>query len=199
MAIRSLKTASISTGTKRSKFWDQSAQLALPGSYYSIATITNTSNVQTITFNNIPQDYQHLELRVLGRDTYPNTYPGVYANFNGTGSGTFHYMYGGGGNDAGGIGGAVSSYIGNSAGGDTDSRNFITSIFRIPNYTDSTSMKMATHWFGNANNTYSNTIAYWTWSSGSTAPVTSILLGEGDTNLKLASGSTYALYGIKGS
>lgn len=198
MAIRSLSTASISTGTKRNKIWDQNASLYLPGSYEAIQTISLTSNQQNITFTSIPQTYKHLEIRAVTRDTYGNTYPGTYAYFNGVGNGTFNYISGDGGNNNGAIGGATSSYTGNSAGGDTPAGNYDTWIARIPDYTESNKQKMMTIVQGNSANTYSSHIAFWAWSSGATTPVTSILFGEGDTNYKLAAGSHWALYGIKG-
>ena len=161
-------------------------------------TVDVTSNQQNVQFNSIPQTYKHLEVRAITRDTYPNTYPGTYATFNGVGSGTFNYIGGDGGGGAGSIGGATSSYTGNSAGGDTPAGNYATWICRIPDYTESSKQKMMNILIGNSANTYSSLVSFWSWSSGATTPVTSILFGEGDPNYKLAAGSHWALYGIKG-
>jgi hypothetical protein len=57
MGIRSLRTASISTGVKRADFWDQSTSL---GDYDAIANYTVTSAQSSYTFTNIPQTYKHL-------------------------------------------------------------------------------------------------------------------------------------------
>ena len=62
MGIRSLSTASISTGTKRSKVWDQSA-VVVTNSYESIATVNVTSTTSSITFSSIPSTYTHLQIR----------------------------------------------------------------------------------------------------------------------------------------
>lgn len=70
MGIRSLRTASISTGVKRSKVWDQSAVVVPPNSYESIATVTLGSNQSTISFSSIPQTYKHLQIRGVVRSTY---------------------------------------------------------------------------------------------------------------------------------
>ena len=71
MGIRSLSTASISTGTKRSKVWDQSA-VVITNSYESIATYTVGSTAQsTITFSSIPSTYKHLQLRASHKSSSP--------------------------------------------------------------------------------------------------------------------------------
>jgi hypothetical protein len=67
MGIRSLKTSSISTGAKRSKFWDQSAVIN-NNSYESIATVTVSTATPTISFTSIPATYTHLQLRGITRD-----------------------------------------------------------------------------------------------------------------------------------
>lgn len=63
MAIRSLRTASIANGVKRSKFWDQSTTL-FTYDFDSIATAT-PSGSQSYTFSSIPQTYKHLQLSWL--------------------------------------------------------------------------------------------------------------------------------------
>lgn len=176
----------------------KSGRLFLPGSYESIQTIPVPSNTQQVEFTNIPQTYKHLEVRAITRDTYPNTYPGTVAYFNGVGNGTFNYISGDGADNTGNIGGATSAYTGNSAGGDTPAGNYATWICRIPDYTETNKQKMMTVIQGNSANTYSNYVSFWVWSAGITAAVTSIRFFEGDPNFKLAAGSHWALYGIKG-
>lgn len=67
MGIRSLSTSSISTGTKRSKVWDQSA-VVLTGAYESIATVTGNGSANTLTISSIPQTYKHLQIRAVVKD-----------------------------------------------------------------------------------------------------------------------------------
>lgn len=63
MGIRSLSTASISTGVKRNKVWDQSA-VVITNSYESIATVTvGAGGSSTVTFSSIPSTYTHLQIR----------------------------------------------------------------------------------------------------------------------------------------
>lgn len=167
------------------------------GSYESIQTISVGSNVQTVQFTSIPQTYKHLEIRGFTRDTYTNTYPGIYATIGGS-SGTFNYMGGDGGGGVGGVGGAVSAYTGNSVGNDQTAGNYMPMIIRIPDYTNTSRIKMMNNMLAHSSNGATNTVSFWTWSSGSTAAVTDVLFGEGDTNFKLMPGSHWALYGIKG-
>jgi len=69
MGIRSLRTASISTGAKRSKVWDQSA-VVNNNSYESIATTTvGSGGSSTVSFTSIPSTYKHLQIRWLARST----------------------------------------------------------------------------------------------------------------------------------
>lgn len=69
MGIRNLSSASISTGAKRSKFWDQSATY-VPPSFYSIATATvDSGGASSITFSSIPSTYKYLQIRGIARET----------------------------------------------------------------------------------------------------------------------------------
>jgi hypothetical protein len=67
MGVRSLSAASISTGAKRSKFWDQSA-VEIITSYESIATATVTSGgAAYVEFTSIPSTYTHLQIRGIAQ------------------------------------------------------------------------------------------------------------------------------------
>jgi hypothetical protein len=70
MAIRSFSGASIKTGTRRSKFWDQSTGNVI-GSYDALATvIVPSGGLSSITFAGIPQTgYSHLQIRGLARSS----------------------------------------------------------------------------------------------------------------------------------
>jgi hypothetical protein len=78
MGIRSLSTASISTGTKRSKVWDQSAVVPT-NSYESIATyVVGAGGAASYTFSSIPQTYKHLQIRVMSRSDRAVTAEGTW-------------------------------------------------------------------------------------------------------------------------
>ena len=67
MAVRRFSTSSIKTGTKTSKFWDQSTVLT---SFESIATVSvGSGGAATIDFTSIPATYTHLQIRAISRDT----------------------------------------------------------------------------------------------------------------------------------
>lgn len=90
MGIRSLKSASIFTGTKRSKFWDQSTQLITYGTEW-IATATGNPT-GTVTVSNIPTTYDYLEIRAtLHSDAGSDMR--IIVNGDSGNSYTFHQMY----------------------------------------------------------------------------------------------------------
>lgn len=98
MGIRSLKTASISTGTKRSKVWDQSAVYSL-SAYESIATTAvGAGGTSSISFTSIPSTYKHLQLRMINRSSTSGTGSDwVVASFNGDTTASnysWHYLAG---------------------------------------------------------------------------------------------------------
>jgi hypothetical protein len=97
MGIRSLRTASISTGVKRSKVWDQSAIVYPPNGYVAIASTTvGSGGASTIDFTGIPSIYKHLQLRVIARGTASVTDQEQYITFNGTSTNYYsaHILYG---------------------------------------------------------------------------------------------------------
>lgn len=80
MAIRQLSKASISTGSKSSKFWDQAATL---GAYELIERITiGIGGQSTITFSSIPSTYKHLQIRAIMRSDRSSTGDDIKINFN---------------------------------------------------------------------------------------------------------------------
>jgi hypothetical protein len=62
MGIRSLKSASISTGVKRSKVWDQSTAI-FTSDYELLTRTTLSAYTDTVLFSSIPQTYKHLQVR----------------------------------------------------------------------------------------------------------------------------------------
>lgn len=89
MAIRRFSTASISTGSKSSKFWDQTSIITIP-TYHQIATTVSPSG-SSYTFSSIPSDYDHLELRYFAKDGRSPVYSFLGFQVNGdTGSNYFN-------------------------------------------------------------------------------------------------------------
>jgi hypothetical protein len=91
MAITSLKSG-ISTRSGMA-----GNTIIYPGSYESIASATGTGSSGTITFSSIPATYTHLQIRFLGRNSYPSTQVNVRFNSD-TGSNYANHMLYGEGN-----------------------------------------------------------------------------------------------------
>lgn len=66
MAIKDFSTASIKTGVKSNKMWDQDTA---QGALVPIASLTITGTTNNFEFNNIPQIYQDLKLVMFYRST----------------------------------------------------------------------------------------------------------------------------------
>jgi hypothetical protein len=101
MAIRQFSTSSISTGTKKFKFWDQET---FPGYFESIATVVvGSAGAANVEFTNIPNTYTHLQVRALAR--YSGTVGSGFLSFNGdTSSGNYsHHSVHGDGSSPGAI------------------------------------------------------------------------------------------------
>ena len=82
MGIRSLSSASVATGAKRSKFWDQTTY-PFENSWESIATYSSGAT-GTITFNSIPSTFKYLRLVTRLRDSRsPVAYSSANIYFNG--------------------------------------------------------------------------------------------------------------------
>ena len=94
MAISKLSKSSMSSGTKNSAAWDGNVAF---GQYWGLQSIeVGSTPVSQITFNNIPQTYEHLQLIVTARSTGPYDYSTVYLQPNQDSSinYTFHYIQG---------------------------------------------------------------------------------------------------------
>jgi hypothetical protein len=93
MGIRNLSTASISTGAKRSKFWDQSTVLSA-SSYESISTVTvGAGGSATVTFSSIPATYTHLQIRGIMRAGQTDTGRNMFMQYNGDTGANYNWHY----------------------------------------------------------------------------------------------------------
>lgn len=195
MGIRSLSAASISTGAKRSKFWDQSA-VEILNSYESIATATVTSGGATsVSFTSIPQTFTHLEIRATTLNA-SNFYT-IKLRFNGSTSGytasqlvSFNATSSsGGGPDA-----DSGAMIGIGAKAATSYSAAV--VAKIYEYSKTNLYK---RWIGqggvDGNGTGQTKVTYGYWSS--TDAITDIYCyADGSTMNQY---TQFALYGIRGS
>jgi hypothetical protein len=169
--------------------------------YESIATVTLTS-AGTVTFNSIPQTYKHLQVRLLGRSVTSGTsYDGISMRINAVTSGSYacHYLVGDGATvSATGLTSRTDILSGDSIPRDGKLANtFGVGIVDIHDYASTTKNKVVRLFSGyDANGT-----GHISLSSGmilNTSEVTSLtFLISGGTGY--TSGSTFALYGIKGA
>jgi len=167
--------------------------------YESIATISLTSNAQSVTFSSIPQTYKHLELRYISRDTYPNSTPGLQFLFNGGAFTSTHSLLADGGSVyPSSSGGGSKYYLGFSIGNNLESDIYAPGILKINDYSSTVKNKTFSNSIGAEFNSSGGYTGRWDGTLSSTSPITSITLQEGDLNFKLMAGSHYALYGIKG-
>ena len=196
MGIRSLRTASISTGTKRSKVWDQSAVLIPPNSYESIATQTFSSSASSVTFNSIPSTYKHLQIRFSANI---NAVAGANFRFNGDAGSNYRNIYFlGSGSTVTATGGGADTQVYGSVYGqgyDGGSSIFTAGVIDILDYADTNKNKVVRSIIGVDRNG-SGAIQLLTGGWFNTAAINSISFVAESVNI--GANSTVALYGIKG-
>ena len=174
-----------------------SNSITTTNNYTSIATQPISANTSTIIFNNIPQNYKNLQLRIFARGSAAATSDYSYINFNEDSSGSYstHYMTGNGTTSV------TASYI-NSAQplslnfpcANANANVFGSAIVDILDYKNTSKFKTARIFNGWDNNGNGN-IFIWSMLWNNLAPVTSIkLVGWGIANY--APNSHIALYGI---
>jgi hypothetical protein len=195
MGIRSLSAASISTGAKRSKFWDQSA-VVVTSSYDSIATTTvGAGGVSSITFSSIPTTYTHLQLRcfVQASNASP-TFETGKITINGNNLTKNHYLYGDGSNVYSGIG-ATNNVINVPSAGHANI--FAAAVIDILDYKNTNKNKTVRTLGVTDTNGGGELVLYSNLYNTNTDAITSLTFSI--TGLNITQYSSLALYGIKGS
>ena len=171
------------------------------GSFESIATVSATGS--SVTFSSIPSTFQHLQIRGIYRDTATTAgqEAPLYVGFNGDTGNNYaaHYLRGDGSTASAGATSSTSWIRLDGAGvcAYTSSGIFGANIIDIHDYASTTKNKTLRHFGGGDANT-SGTQFRVSLSSGfrnNTAAITSITIYAGNSGF--ASGSSFALYGIK--
>ena len=170
--------------------------------YESIATVTLTGTQSTISFNSIPSTYKHLQLRYMARSTRPtfsadnalmqiNGATTNYARHNLAGDGSTAY--------AGNTSSTTHLWLGQLSSTVTDNI-FGVGIVDILDYTNTNKFKtirsLGAVDLNGVQNTIGGSINLWSGLYQDTAVISSIRLSCQSTDY--ASGTTFALYGIKG-
>ena len=181
-----------------------SSKLGVTGAFESIATATGTGSSGTITFSSIPSTYQHLQIRMISRHDGPSSGNGAnLITFNSdTGNNYTLHSLRGSGSAASAVGYATGTYAGvliEGVPGDlTTSNVYGVSIVDIHDYASTSKYKTARIFGGlDRNDTFGlirlNSSLWLDTSAISTITVTNV----NGANFK--TGSTFALYGIKGA
>jgi hypothetical protein len=182
---------------------------ASTSSYESIASATGTGSNTVITFSSIPSTYKHLQIRFIARDTSAITNPiGLYIEFNSDTAANYtrHYLTGdgatasAGGNTSASQGG-VPDMPKSVASGGMSANIYGVGIIDIIDYASTTKNKTIRAITGTEYNTATTNqqinLFSSLWLNSGSAISTIKLYTVNTTNF--ATGSTFALYGIKGA
>jgi hypothetical protein len=172
-----------------------------PARFFSIASYTGTGNPTSITFSDIPQTYQHLQLRILGRTVSTGLYgASVRLQMNNDTSTNYarHLLYGD--RSTASAGQATSqafmafSYFVSETSASTS--NYSASILDILDYKTTSKYKTVKGiggWDSNSAGTISIGSGLWLSSSA----ITSLKITF-DSSSSMATDTSITLYGIKG-
>jgi hypothetical protein len=175
-----------------------------PSSFESIATAT-ASGVSSVTFSSIPSTYASLQIRILGRNTAAATSArSAKLRFNSdsaTNYNAYHSLFGDGSTVSAESFGTVTDTNGFAVycftSSDTDFASaFGVAIIDIHDYASTTKNKTVRVIGGSDRNGWGRMVLnsfFW----NQTSAINSITLNTDGSNW--ASGSTFSLYGIKGS
>jgi hypothetical protein len=174
-----------------------------PGAMIPIATVTvGSGGASSIEFASIPQSYEHLQIRGLGRSTIADTNDFAIIKFNSDSGAnyTYHYLRGDGTSaSAQGSGYGTSDYLrsaGFISGANATAQVFGVTIIDILDYTNTNKLKTIRTLTGKDSNSGNADGRVYLWSMlwGSTSAITTVTL---TTQANFAQYSTFALYGIK--
>lgn len=203
MAIRRLSTASIKTGSKSNKLWDQDTQ---QGAMVLLASSTvNGSNVSDITFTNISQDYQDLMIVFSGRRTDAASQANIFivaynSTIVGSPFGTSVLETDGVSNSSYRYSTQSSQYAGVIPAASAAAGTFGTVVGHVLNYTTTWGWKM-TIWKNasdaNAGGASTNRTGIRIGSTQQLTPVNSVNVSTFNGSIYMAPGTTCTLYGIK--
>lgn len=167
-------------------------------SFESIATATGTGSSNTITFSSIPSTYKSLQIRIAGKSTRASNMSTLVMQLNSdTGTNYSRHSLQGNGTTPSANSNATYNYMLYTDLAAANLTN-INSVFIVDiiDYASTSKNKTARIFNGQDNNSGSGVVYL---SSGlwmNTSAVNTITFT--DINANIASGSTFALYGIKG-
>jgi len=195
MAITKIKaTSSFTNLTKYDSFLAGNAAYS-PGAFESIATVNGNGSATTLTFSSIPSTYVALQIRGIANDA--NGF-NIALRFNGdTGSNyAFHRLLGNGSTAS--VAAFATQTYANYLGACASAANiFAAYITDIHDYASTTKAKTIRTFHGaDANGSGPVSLSSGLWTS--TSAITSISIVNTGPNAFIT-GSSFALYGIKGA
>lgn len=172
---------------------------ASTNSYESIMTATGTGSSGTISFTAIPATYKHLQIRFLTRSTRSATSSNIFIGFNSdTTTGNYYgHMIEGNGSAASASAkiGTSTSFMSATSAASNTSGIFSGGVIDVLDYANTNKYKTSRGLSGyDANGSGLLYLASGLWMS--TAAISSIQITDPLGNF--ATGSQFALYGIKG-
>lgn len=165
-------------------------------------TLVGVGGTATITFDNIPQGYKHLQIRAIARDNRADAgSSSLRMTFNSdTGSNyyTSHRLTGGGTSAVAGAG-ATGAHIlfAESASGNSTSNCFSAIILDILDYNNTNKYKTTRTLLGIDLNDANGSVGIRSGLWMNTAPITSITITHNNAS-NIVQHSRFALYGIRG-
>jgi hypothetical protein len=170
------------------------------GAYESIASITVPSGgASSISFVGVPQNYAHLQIRGIARDSRANAATNLYIQYNGdTGANyTAHELYGNGSSAVANFEGTsqTSAFAARVAGNNSAASSFGGFVIDVLDYANTNKYKTNRSLAGHEDNSSG---AIWLISGLwlNTSAVTSITITP--VTSPILQYSQFALYGIKG-
>lgn len=204
MAVYKLTGSSVKNGrTEYSSFLAGNPVFVSPA-YESIATASGNGSSATITFSSIPSTYTHLQIRAITRDTsaYNDSYGAKLKINSDTGSNyASHYLLGSGsGISSGSQGTSITPpNCMQTAGGGMAANVFGATIIDILDYKNTNKYKTIKILTGvDQNSTTGDNLGLQSALWMNTNAITQIDITS-DTNGNWATGTQFALYGIKGA
>lgn len=178
-------------------------------SFESIATVTSTGSTNTATFSSIPNTYKHLEIRWIGRSAATSSSLHeddlvLRINSDSGSNYVYHYLLGES-SGSGNVGASLSQtsiFAGKLAENDAISNMFGAGTISIVDYASTTKNKTLSSFMGINHNTivsgsYAGRVGIISSLWLNTSAITSITLFT-NSGSNFVSGSTFALYGIRG-
>jgi hypothetical protein len=204
--ITRLKLSTIEQGLPKYRSMLAGNDAFSPYAFESIATVTLGSDTATITFSSIPNTYQHLQIRALAKNAFTTNRGVSLSRFRFNSDSASNYSYHrliGDGSTAAASGASSQAYLycfdTNGFGG-SDNSTFSVGVLDIHDYASTSKNKTLRSLSGvNQNSTTASeqSIGLESGAWYSTSAINRIDITSGGGNWK--TGSTFALYGIKGA